>query len=388
MQRRSIFLSLLLSLLISWIVTSALFLSGTPLFSLSKVQKSIVGFRFKLNNSINKLLAGVSVKKTLTDKAISNYSANTDFIAMSPTIDIVFPTKSLFLRPTSVQPSIEPSTAPVVKKIRPIPTNISLYRPSPTKTPLPTKIPTHVPSPTKSLPRPTTIPTPKVVSYRNPLGLPPPSSKIHDLAVEIGEKLGVPPALILTIMNIETGARFYNRDNAYVEQYSKPGAYMKDLWGECRINSCGAAGPMQMTVGYDSYGDKKCPRCQYTINNQLSSCPANAWNGVVGQVRSLVGSSSVSSCNIRENIYGGAIKMKYDSIYVKATTKYGGVIDTDCAWTIKAEPITNGMKWNMKAVYLTGCHYYGSCSIKEPRLNNKNYCEYLWDNLPPEHKLL
>jgi len=393
-KRGLIFLSLLFSLLISWIIIPSIFLNDTPLFSFSKVQKSIAGFRSRLNNAVDTFLARITVEKMVTDKATTNFSPTVDFVVVSPTVDIVLPTKSLFLRPTSVQSSFKPSKALVISLTRPPtrPTNPPSL--PPTNILLPTKISPRIPSPTKSLaPQATTIPSPKVVSYKNPLGLPPPSSKIHDLAVEIGQKVGVPPALILTIMNIETGGTFYSRDNAYVEQYSKPGASMKNLWGECKINSCGAAGPMQMTVGYDSYNDTACSRCPYTVEHYIKKnlapvCPANAWRGVSEQVKSFVGSSSVSPCNIRENMYGGVIKMKYDSTYVVAVTKYGGTIDTDCVPFIKDKPVVDGMKWNRKAVFLTGCHYYGACTIKYERLNNRTYCEYLWDALPSEHKIL
>ncbi len=364
-KRVIIFFSLILSFLISWIIISP------------EVGKSFVNFGSRLNSTVETFLAGITVKKTVTDKVLTNSLSNIDFTAVSPTLKIILPTKSLFLRPTTVQPSI----------IKPSKTPVPLYRPSPTKIPLPTKVPPRIPSPTKSLvPRATAIPTPKVVSYRNPLGLPPPSSKIHDLAVEIGQKVGVPPALVLTAMNIETGDKFYSRDNAYIEQYSKPGASLPFSYSECSLTQCGESGPMQMTVGYDSYGDTKCTRCTYPTAQ--GSCPANAWGGVSEQVESLVGSSSVSPCNIRENMYGAAIKMKNDSTYVTATTKYGGVIDTDCAPFIKSKPIVDGMKWNQKAVYLTGCHYHGSCFTRYPRLNNRTYCEILWDALPPEHKIL
>jgi len=387
-KRGLIFLSLVFSFLISQVLASSLFLNETPLYSFSKIEKSIVGFKSRLNNTVDTFLAGITVEKTVTDKALTNSLSTIDFAVISPTIDIVFPTESLFLRPTAVQPSVKPSKIPVVNKVRPTPTSIQLSRPSATKIPSPTKVPPRPPSPTSPLPPPpTTIPTLKVVNYPDPLGLPRPSSKIHDLAVEIGQKVGVPPALILTVMNIETGGKFYSRDNAYVEQYSIPGTSMPYSYAECFLNSCGAAGPMQMTIGYDSYNDTTCSRCSYNINNNKLGCN-NAWAGVSSQVKSLVGSSSVSPCNIRENMYGAAIKMKYDSTYVIATTKYGGVIDTDCAPSIKSRPIVSGMKWNIKAVYLTGCHYYGSCSIKYDRLNNKTYCEYIWDALPPEHKIL
>ena len=165
---------------------------------------------------------------------------------------------------------------------------------------------------------------------------------------------------------------------------------MKNLWGECKINQCGAAGPMQMTIGYDSYNDTTCSRCEYTKKNYIEKgkkpvCPANAWNSVVREVKSLVGSSSVSPCNIRENMYGAAIKIKRDStVYVGA-----GI---DCTWPhpdiYKMQPVVNGIKWNIKAVYLSGCHYYGDCVTKNPNSGNKNYCQYLWDSLPPEHKIL
>lgn len=357
-KRVIIFFSLILSFLISWIIISP------------DIRKSVVNY--------GSFLANIKIGKTTLENVQTDTSSTIDFTAVSPTLKIILPTKSLFLRPTTAQPSVRPFKAP---------TSIPLFLPSPTKILLPTKTPTRIPSPTKSLaPRATAIPTPKMVSYRNPLGLPSPSSKIHDLAVEIGQKVGVPPALILTVMNIETGTKFYNKDNAYVDKYSKPGATLPFSYYDCSLNSCSAAGPMQMTIGHDSYNDTTCSRCSYNINNNKLGCN-NAWAGVSGQVKSLVGSPSVSACNIRENIYGGAIKMKSDSTYVTATTKYGGVIDTDCAHSIKSKPIVNGMKWNIKAVYLTGCHYYGSCSIRYERLNNKNYCEYLWDSLPPEHKI-
>ena len=380
-KRVFIFLSLLSSFLISWIIISP------------EVGKSIVNFGSRLNSTVETFLAGITVKKTVTDKVLTNSLSTIDFVAVSPKIDTILPTKSLFLRSITVQPSIKPSKIPVISLTRP-PARQTPTRspsPSPTNIPIPTKISPRSPSPTKSLaPRATAIPTPKVVSYRNPLGLPPPSSKIHDLAVEIGEKVGVPPALILTFMHIETGDRFYNGDNIFIEKYSKPGAsllfnYFKLMPDSCLLNSCSAAGPMQMTIGYDSYNDTTCSRCDYNINNNKLGC-GNAWNRVVGQVKSLIGSSSVSPCNIKENIYGAAINIK------NISNQYQG--DADCTRGYQSReiqnmlPIENGMKWNIKAVYLAGCHYYGDCVTKNSNSGNKNYCQYLWDSLPPEHKIL
>src|SRR3989338_804454 len=113
-KRGLIFLSLLFSLLISWIIIPSIFLNDTPLFSFSKVQKSIAGFRSRLNNAVDTFLARITVEKMVTDKATTNFSPTVDFVVVSPTVDIVLPTKSLFLRPTSVQSSFKPSKALVI----------------------------------------------------------------------------------------------------------------------------------------------------------------------------------------------------------------------------------------------------------------------------------
>ena len=171
-------------------------------------------------------------------------------------------------------------------------------------------------------------------------------SNLNDIFAEVGQKVGVPPKILEVVMKIEMPSTF-NLSSEQIANYSAPNR----TWPSCGPNVCSAAGPMQMTIGVDGNGNKLCPRCG------VGFCP-NAWSSHGRAVNSFGGySHQANPCNIRDNIYGSAAKLKNDS---------GAATSTN---------------WTKEQVYQAATRYYGSCADKYryPRLQNRTYCEYVWD---------
>lgn len=173
-----------------------------------------------------------------------------------------------------------------------------------------------------------------------------PLSNLNDIFNEVGQKVGVPPKILEAVMKIEMPSTF-NLSSQQIVDYSTPDHY----WLGCGPNICSAAGPMQMTIGIDGNGNNLCPACD------VGFCP-NAWASYGGAVNSFGGySHQANPCNIRDNVYGSAAKLKNDS---QATTS---------------------LNWTQAEVYRAATRYYGSCADKYryQRLGNRTYCEYVWD---------
>ena len=169
---------------------------------------------------------------------------------------------------------------------------------------------------------------------------------LNDIFNEVGQKVGVPPKILEAVMKIEMPSTF-NLSPQQIVDYSTPSRY----WPACGPNICSAAGPMQMTIGIDGNGNTLCPTCG------VGFCP-NAWVSYGRAVNSFGGYiHQANPCNIRDNIYGSAAKLKNDS---KAT---------------------DSLNWTQAEVYRAAIRYYGSCGDKYryQRLGNRTYCEYVWD---------
>ena len=196
---------------------------------------------------------------------------------------------------------------------------------------------------------PTTLPiniSPTEAAVTQPVAKPNliPNS-LSEIFEEVSIKVGVPKKILEAVIRIETPSTF-NLSPSEIQKYSTPGNFLP----HCRPNICSATGPMQITIGVDHNGNSSCPSCG------LGFCP-NAWT-VYGNAINILGnySHSPNPCNIRDNIYAAAWKLKKDS----------GATD---------------LNWTKDQVFRAATRYYGSCSDKYRyfRLGGRTYCEYVWD---------
>ncbi len=175
-------------------------------------------------------------------------------------------------------------------------------------------------------------------------------TSLQNLFNEVGEKVGVPPKILEAVLTIEMPSTF-NLTSEEINRYSLPSAVIPG----CGPNVCSATGPMQMTIGIDNSGSSSCSSC-CNATRCLNQCP-NQWN-VYGSAVNIFTSSThqPNPCNLRDNIYAAAYKLKTDS----------GASDP--------------LDWTQEQVYRASERYYGSCSDKYryARLGNRTYCEYVW----------
>ena len=174
------------------------------------------------------------------------------------------------------------------------------------------------------------------------------SGNLAELFTEVGQKVGVPPRIIEGVMMIEDPSVF-SLSQQEIAQYTTPGNTIPG----CKPNQCSASGPMQMTIGTDGNGSSSCSGCCWN-GRCLSSCP-NAWLSYGGSVNTYGGYSYASNpCNLKDNVYAAAAKLKSDS------------------------GATSASSWTQEQVYKAGKSYYGNCTAAYSRLGNRTYCEYLW----------
>lgn len=197
------------------------------------------------------------------------------------------------------------------------------------------------PSPTFSLP--TSIP-PTTTAF-----FPRPPSSLDEIFTEVSQKVGVPKKILEAIVTIELPSTF-RLSPEEISRYSTPGNY----WPNCGPNSCSATGPTQMTIGIDNKNSSTCSSCCWQ-GRCLTSCP-NQWR-VYGNAVNLFAQENHQPlpCNIRDNIFASAAKLKNDS----------GASD----------PIN----WTQEQVFKAGKRYYGNCTVSYQRLGNRTYCQFLWD---------
>lgn len=168
---------------------------------------------------------------------------------------------------------------------------------------------------------------------------------LRELFSEIESKTKVPARIIEGVMLVESPSLLASLTEEEVSVFSQPGASLPS----CQPNVCSAAGPMQMTTGIDNKGSSTCSECG------LSQCP-NAWAGYGNSVNEYGGYSHQSNpCNLRDNVYAAAAKIKKDSG-------------------------NTGGAWTQDQVSRAAERYYGSCSdrYRYQRLGNRTYCEFLW----------
>lgn len=171
---------------------------------------------------------------------------------------------------------------------------------------------------------------------------------LQSLITEASQKVGVPYKILEGVISIENPAVF-NLTDVEIGQKSNPGSGIS-----CPIASCSEQGPMQMTTGRDSDGRTDCPKCCW--NGKCTGYCPNAWGLYSNSVNHYGGySHTANPCDLRDNIFAAALKIKTDS---RATSP------TD---------------WTQNEVNRAGLRYHGNCDYPYPRLGNRTYCQYLWD---------
>ncbi len=173
----------------------------------------------------------------------------------------------------------------------------------------------------------------------------------RELFQDIESKVGIPSRILEGVWVIEAPGDWKNFNAEQIELFSAPGS--KAL--VCRRNACSAAGLMQMTVGIDDKGSSACDGC-----GKIGVCP-NAW-AIYGRSVNTYGgyTHEPDYCNLRDNAYGAAEKLKKDS---RATS----------------------LIWTKEQTYRAGERYYGSCTERHKRFTTESYplgrtyCEFLWD---------
>lgn len=204
-------------------------------------------------------------------------------------------------------------------------------------------------------------------------------SSLREFFEEVGDRVKVPPRILEAVMMIETPSTF-NLSSEQIKQYSTPASEIPG----CGPNVCAAAGPMQITTGVDNQGSPTCSNCcwgGYQLGDAgynwckakeaqglrklkrkpdgryqccQTSCP-NKWAVHKNSVNEHGGFSHTPKvCNLRDNVYAAADKLKKDS---------GAASPTD---------------WTKKQVYDASYKYYGDCTQKYDRLGSRTYCEYVW----------
>ncbi len=198
---------------------------------------------------------------------------------------------------------------------------------------------------------PNITPTPIIPSHLPNLA-PHGAPSLQNLISEVSQNVGIPRGVIEAVLKIENPAVFYLTENQ-IKEYSSPGK----TWPNCGPNQCSATGPMQITTGKDNKGSPLCGQCcwQGRCLDTRGGCP-NQWSLYKTAVN-LYGkfNHSPNVCNIRDNIYAGASKLKHDS-------------GSD-----------NPVVWTKEEVFKAARAYYGDCSVKFSRLGNRTYCEFVWD---------
>ncbi len=276
----------------------------------------------------------MGIEKELEDYLINNDSENFDLLSPTPGRQ-----DHLKENQTTITPSIttEPNPfSPLVEIIRIFYRvgNIDfsqLINPSMTISPSPSL--TFI-SPTTSYPT-LSIFNPPISSYSN----------FTQLFEEVGSKVGVPPKILAAVTTAESPSTL-NLTKEKINLYSTP----NNVIPNCRPNVCSATGPMQMTIGVDNSGSFQCLKCGLTY------CP-NAWARYGKSINIFKGAShNPNLCNLLDNIYATAYKLKNDS------------------------EATDPINCSQEQVYRAGTRYHGSCSdrYRYPRLGNRTYCEFLW----------
>ncbi len=199
---------------------------------------------------------------------------------------------------------------------------------------------------------PPNYPTPPLYNFDQPtipVLSPIPPRSLEEVFTEVSQKVGVPKRILEAIVKIELPATFRLPADK-IALYSTPGNY----WPSCQPNECSATGPTQMTIGFDNQGSPTCSSCCWQ-GRCLNSC-VNQWRVYGNAVNTFTGEGhQPHPCNIRDNIFAAAAKLKNDS------------------------GASNPISWSKEEVFRAGKRYYGDCTVTFKRLGNRTYCQFVWD---------
>jgi hypothetical protein len=180
---------------------------------------------------------------------------------------------------------------------------------------------------------------------------------IRQVFEDVGCKVGVPPRILERVALTEF-APVFNYSAEIINSASQPGGKMPN----CPNNACAAEGVMQITTDTDKYGGS----CNSCVNDPSKQCCykdhsktcANQWATYGNAVNSFENLQNYTPdpCNIRDNVYAAALKLKKDSGATGAVCGAGAV------------------KWSRDQVNKAGRAYYGSCVTNE----GLPYCDLMW----------
>lgn len=180
---------------------------------------------------------------------------------------------------------------------------------------------------------------------------------IRQVFEAVGCKVGVPPRILERVALTEY-APVFNYSAETINAASQPGGRMPN----CPNNACAAVGVMQITTNTDKYGGS----CNSCLNDSSKMCCyrdhaqtcANQWAAYGNAVNTYENQSNYTPdpCNIRDNIYAAALKLKNDS------NAQGNVCGP------------GAIKWTRDQVNAAGRAYYGSCVTNE----GLHYCDLMW----------
>lgn len=168
------------------------------------------------------------------------------------------------------------------------------------------------------------------------------SPRLETIIRDAARSFDIPPAILSAVAWIE-GPSMWNLSETDINAYSAPGAQMPQ---NCQPNGCGARGPMQFVNG------GVATDCGIYTGTTMGDSWA-PYSNAVNEATS--GSRTTNVCNILDSIYAAGKKLKANS----------GATSAD---------------WTEGEANNAGSGYHGNCYEKFPRLGDRTYCGFLWDN--------
>jgi hypothetical protein len=208
------------------------------------------------------------------------------------------------------------------------------------------------------------LPSGPPIEYEYPSGA---EGEIRKIVVAAANWSGVPWPIIEAMLHIE-GPHVFTLSVEEIIRIQQPN---EKLTYNCQPNVCSAAGPMQLTT----VGCQPFDTCQVhvgggdTTNANCTRCPSacsyypSAWSGLKNSVLEAENDGRTPNiCNLKDSLFAAAKKMKINA-------------------QEKSFPEDSSEYWNKDRVFWVARRYYGSCTTSIPRLENKTYCQYVWDYL-------
>ncbi|MBI2405938.1 hypothetical protein HYV21_02700 [Candidatus Microgenomates bacterium] len=152
----------------------------------------------------------------------------------------------------------------------------------------------------------------------------------------------VPAGVLAAVAWIE-GGHMWSFSDGQISTYSVPGGQDPI---NCESNGCGARGPMQFL------NDGIAASC----GNYTGQPMPDVWSSYANAVNEAAGENRTSNvCNVKDSVYAASKKLGASS----------GAI---------------GAEWTQEEVSRAAESYYGECQTSFPRLGNRTYCEFVWEN--------